>query len=80
MSIWGSANGIDWGSRALISWPEKFYCGTYETFLDLSVRPEIRYLRAAWEVKRWAKGNPAPVFSISVRISPANRNLLALCA
>ncbi|HEY2017611.1 MAG TPA: hypothetical protein VGH38_29095, partial [Bryobacteraceae bacterium] len=35
ISIWGSANGIDWSPKPLISFPQKFYCGTYQILLDL---------------------------------------------
>ena len=44
VSIWGSADGTDWGTKALASFPQKFYCGTYQIVADLSQRPEIKLL------------------------------------
>jgi hypothetical protein len=64
ISIWGSADGTDWGTRPLISFPQKFYCGTYQVHLDLSEHPEISHLRAKWQVNRWGKGESRPLFTI----------------
>lgn len=64
LSIWGSADGTEWGSRPLAAFPQKFYCGTYQLLLDLSERPDVRYLRAQWQVNRWGKGDPTPLFDI----------------
>ena len=64
LSIWGSADGTEWGSRPLAAFPQKFYCGTYQITLDLSERPDIRYLRAQWQVNRWGKGDPTPLFDL----------------
>ena len=64
VSIWGSADGIDWTSKPLIAFPHKFYCGTYQTRLDLATRPEIKYLQARWRANRWAKVDPKPLFTI----------------
>src|SRR6266852_3109836 len=51
VSIWGSADKANW--QPMAAFPQKFYCGTYSTFLDLSRRPEIRYLRAQYKMGRW---------------------------
>jgi hypothetical protein len=64
ISIWGSPDGKDWGAKPLLSFPQKFYCGTYQIFLDLVEHPEIQYLRAKWQVNRWGKGDPKPLFTI----------------
>ena len=32
ISIWGSADNADWGAKPLLSFPQKFYCGTYQLF------------------------------------------------
>jgi len=66
VSIWGSADGSDWGSKPLIAFPQKFYCGTYQLLLDLTKRPEVKRLRAKWECQRWGKGDPKPLFSIYI--------------
>jgi hypothetical protein len=64
LSIWGSADGSDWGTKPLIAFPQKFYCGTYQILCDLTDHPNVQYLRAKWAVNRWGKGDPKPMFSI----------------
>ena len=66
LSIVGSPDGTDWSGKPLISFPQKFYCGTYQLLLDLTSRPDIKYLRAKWQVNRWGKGDPTPLFDIYV--------------
>ena len=63
VSIWGSADGTDFGAKPLVAFPQKFYCGTYQILLDLSDRP-VRFLRAKWQVNRWGKGDPKPLFGV----------------
>ena len=64
ISIWGSADGTTWGAKPLISFPQKFYCGTYQILLDLSEQPDVKYLHTKWQVNRWGKGDPKPLFSL----------------
>jgi hypothetical protein len=64
ISIWGSADGTDWGAKPVASFPQKFYCGTYQIVLDLTDRPQVRYLRAKWQVNRWGKGDSKPLFTV----------------
>ena len=64
ISIWGSADGADWGTKPLTTFPQKFYCGTYQLVLDLAERAEVKYLRAKWHVNRWGKGDPKPLFTV----------------
>jgi len=62
ISIWGSADNADWGTKPLLSFPQKFYCGTYQLLLDLAQHPDVKYLRAKWQVSRWGRGDPKPLF------------------
>jgi hypothetical protein len=64
ISIWGSADATDWGTKPVITFPQKFYCGTYQIVLDLSDRPEVRYLRTKWQVNRWGRGDSSPLFTV----------------
>ena len=66
LSILGSADGEDWSPKPLISFPQKFYCGTYQLLLDLTDRPEVKYIRVKWQVNRWGKGDPTPLFDMYV--------------
>lgn len=68
VSIWGSAEGKDWGTKALFQFPERFYRGVTPSSLDLSQRPEIKFLQARWVVNRWGRGYPRPYFKIAIEI------------
>ncbi len=80
LSIVGSSDGADWGAKPLVTFPQKFYCGTYQIVLDLSERPEIKYLRAKWQVNRWGKGDPKPLFTIYLFIQTMSQRLTAVGA
>jgi hypothetical protein len=64
VSIWGAEDGNQWGAKPLLTFPQKFYCGTYQTQINLTDHPEIKCLRAKWHVHRWGRGNPTPLFTI----------------
>ena len=66
LSIWGSTEGENWGTKPLAAFPQKFYCGTYQIVLDLTERPDVGHLRVKWAVNRWGKGDPKPLFGIYV--------------
>ena len=62
VSIWGSAEGETWTKRPLLKLPQQFYRGTTKMILDLSLRPEIKFIRARWELNRWGRVAPTPMF------------------
>ena len=64
LSIWGSVDGTNWGAKPLVTFPQKFYCGTYQIVVDLSAHPDVQYLRAKWQANRWGKGDPKPLFGV----------------
>ena len=68
VSVWGSADGKDWGQQALFWFPQKFYAGTTPAALDLKQLPDVRFLQARWEVNRWGRGDPRPLFKFGVEI------------
>jgi hypothetical protein len=68
VSVWGSADGQVWGEKALFAYPQKFYRGATPAALDLSQRPEIKFLHARWEVNRWGRGYPRPCFQVSIEV------------
>jgi hypothetical protein len=67
VSIWGSSDGNDWGSKSLAAFPQKFYEGIHQLVLDLSGHPEIRSLKVKWQVNRWGDGSPTPRFSFLLK-------------
>ncbi len=68
VSVWGSADGKVWGTKALFWFPERFYRGITPAALDLSQRPELRFLEARWELNRWGRGYPRPYFKFSLEV------------
>lgn len=77
VSIWGSADGQEFGKRPLLKLPQQFYQGTTKMVLDVSLRPEVKFLRARWELNRWGRVSPTPMFVASlelVEIPPMSRD------
>ena len=68
VSVWGSADGADWGAKPLLAFPQKFYQGVSQLLIDLREKPEIKVLRTKWTVNRWGVGHPKPHFSFLVKI------------
>jgi hypothetical protein len=75
ISIWGSADGSDWGAKPLASFPQKFYTGTYQILLDLSEKPAVKFLRVKWLVNRWGKGETKPLFTVYVFVQEMARQM-----
>ena len=68
LSVWGSADGKEWGAKPLSTFPQKFYQGIHQQLLDLSKNPDVQYLKLKWAVGRWGVGDPKPRFSFLVKI------------
>jgi hypothetical protein len=64
ISVWGSADGEDWGKLPLLKMPQRFYKGDTRQVLDLSMKETIRFLRAKWELARWGRVAPHPMFVV----------------
>src|SRR5436190_18023048 len=69
VSIWGSAEGETWTKRPLLKLPQQFYRGSTKMILDLSLRPEIKFIRARWELNRWGRGTPLPMFVAGLELA-----------
>jgi len=68
VSIWGSTDGSDFGKKPLLKLPQQFYRGTTKMVLDISLRPEVTFLRAKWELNRWGRVSPTPMFVVDLRL------------
>jgi len=77
VEIQGSADGQTWQPKALAEFPQKFYCGTYSILLDLSATPEVAFLRAAWKMNRWGRGDTKASFGFFVFAEPAGAAVAA---
>jgi hypothetical protein len=69
VSIWGSSDGQDFGKRPLLKIPQQFYCGTTKMVLDISARPEVKFLRTKWELNRWGRVAPTPLFVAALELT-----------
>lgn len=69
LSIWGSEDGQNWGTKPLLMMPQRFYRGETRQILDLSLRREIRFIRAKWDLFRWGRVDPHPMFVVGFRAS-----------
>jgi hypothetical protein len=68
--IQGSANGEEWGEKPVRVFPQKFYRGTYSILLDRAGHPDVKFLRAQWDVQRWGVGSPTPMFRFYLFAEP----------
>ena len=77
VSVWGSADGAAWGDKAIAAFPQKFYRGEHPLLLDLSSRPQVKFLRAHWECYRWGRGSEKPMFRFSLQAQEVPKQVLA---
>jgi hypothetical protein len=48
--------------------------------IDLSAHPDVKYLRAKWQVNRWGKGDPKPLFTVYLFAQAGQPELTAASA
>ena len=68
VSIWGSADGQTWGASPLLKLPQQFYRGETRAVLDLNLVPEVNFIRAGWELNRWGRVAPTPLFVLGLHL------------
>lgn len=76
VSIHGSADGAAWDAKPLVAFPQKFYRGETPLLLDLAARPEVKFVRAHWEVNRWGRGTETPSFEFHVTLREVPQEIL----
>jgi len=69
LSIWGSADGQNWGTHPLLKLPQRFYRGETRAVLELAFRPDVKFIRARWELNRWGRGTPLPMFRAGLHLA-----------
>ena len=69
VSIFGSEDGQTWQAKPILKFPQRFYCGETRMVLDLTVRPEVKFIRARWELNRWGRVAPLPMFVFGLHAS-----------
>ena len=69
VSIWGSEDGENWGIHPILKLPQQFYRGETRAVLELSFRPEVKFIRARWELNRWGRVAPLPMFQMALHLT-----------
>jgi hypothetical protein len=49
--------------------PQRFYRGETRQILDLTLKPEVRFLRAKWDLARWGRVAPHAMFVLSFHLT-----------
>ena len=80
VSIVGSADGVTWDPKPIVAFPQKFYREEVPLLLDLASRPEVKFIRAHWEVGRWGRGTETPMFEFCVTLREVPQEILAAAA
>jgi hypothetical protein len=67
--IWGSADGENWGTHPILKLPQQFYKGETRAVLELSLVPEVNFIRAGWDLNRWGRVAPTPMFVLGLHLA-----------
>ena len=76
VSIYGSADGANWGPKVITMFPQKFYRGEQPLLLDLTQHPDVKFVRAHWETNRWGRGTEVPMFEFQVTLKEVPSDVL----
>jgi hypothetical protein len=76
VSVFGSADGVNWTAKPMLAFPQVFYRGTLPRLLDLRGEPQTNYLRAHWDTSRWGRGPESTSFEISVKLTEVEPGVL----
>ena len=76
VSIYGSADGAAWDLKPITAFPQKFYREEVPLLLDLTNRPEVKFIRSHWEVARWGRGTETPMFEFGVTMKEVPPEIL----
>ena len=68
VSIWGSADSQTWTKKPILRLTQQFYRGITKMILDLTLRSEVKFIRAGWELNRWGRVAPTPMFVAGLEI------------
>jgi len=76
VSVYASVDGTTWGTKPIVSFPQKFYRGEHPLMLDLSAQPDAKFARAHWEVNRWGRGSETPMFEFQLALKEIPADVL----
>jgi|SRR5579862_625398 len=69
VSIWGSTDGENWGTHPILKLPQQFYRGETRAVLELALVSEVNFIRAGWELNRWGRVAPLPMFVLGLHLA-----------
>lgn len=76
LAIYGSADGAAWTPKSIAAFPQKFYTEESPLLLDLTAHPDVKFVRAHWEVARWGRGTETPMFEFGVTLKEVPPDIL----
>jgi len=76
VSVYGSADGTAWSPKPIVAFPQKFYREQSVLLLDLTAHPDVKFVRAHWDVARWGRGTEAVLFEFGVTLREVPANIL----
>jgi hypothetical protein len=76
VSIFGSADGATWDPKSIAAFRQEFYAGETPLLLDLTDHPNVKFVRAHWEVARWGRGTETPMFEFGVTLKEIPAEIL----
>ena len=76
VSVHGSTDGAAWDLKPIVAFPQRFYREEVPLLLDLTARPEVKFIRAHWEVARWGRGSETPMFEFHVTLREVPQEIL----
>jgi hypothetical protein len=80
VGIYGSADGETWDAKPVVAFAQKFYREEVPLLLNLTARPEVKFIRAHWDVARWGRGSETPMFEFHVTLREVPQEILAEAA
>ncbi len=80
VSIHTSTDGATFDPKPIAAFPQKFYRGEYPLLVDVTALPEVKSIRAHWEVNRWGRGTEIPMFEFCVTLREVPQEILAEAA
>jgi hypothetical protein len=69
ISIEGSADAETWTPQPILRLPQRFYRGQTRAVLDLTTWQEVNFIRASWDLNRWGRVDPHPMFALGLRLN-----------
>ena len=76
VTIFGSADGSAWEPKSIAAFRQEFYAGETPLLLDLTPHPNVKFVRAHWEVARWGRGTETPMFEFGVTLKEIPADIL----